>query len=164
MGDQRTMNCGVVAFGSATCEDDFTGICVDQGSDFSASFFNAFCQSMAKLIGAGRIPPVFTQEWQHGVDDLGCDTGRGVVIKVIHGLLAHSESNLWQEKRRFASLNAPWQAGGNKVSMPKAWPRCAVKRTVPKPDFREYKEMIISFADTWMCGGIALSKAKQVIT
>jgi len=29
--------------------------------------------------------------------------------------------------------------------------RCALKRTVHKADYHEYKGLIIRFADTWMC-------------
>src|SRR5256885_1525131 len=99
MADERAMNRRVVAFGAAAREDNFPRIGIDQGSDFRASFLQMLRDLMAKMVGAGRVSPEFSQERQHRVNDLGGDTGRGIVIEIIDCLLAHSQDKYGEGRR-----------------------------------------------------------------
>ena len=56
---QRAVNCRVVALRSATGEDHFARVGVDQRAGFGAGCFNLFGDFIAKRVGARGIAPSF---------------------------------------------------------------------------------------------------------
>src|SRR5438045_9367083 len=66
MGNQSAMDCRVIAFGAATCENDLPLISVNQGSDPGACLLDPPGNLMSKGISAGRIAPMLGQKRKHG--------------------------------------------------------------------------------------------------
>ena len=148
---QGAVNRGIVTFGSAAREDYLSGICVYEGGDFCAGIFKVFRQLMAEMICTRGIPPIFAQEWQHRIENLWRDAGRGVVIKVIYRLLGHS----WTQYARKTIFCEPKCAlvteGQERVDTRITLRGVRSNAQFTSRIFASTRRLIISFTDTWMC-------------
>ena len=89
LSDERAVDCGVVALGAATGENDFLRICVDKRGELFAGFFDVIGDLFAKGVGAGRVAPLVLKKGEHGVQHLRRDAGSGVVVQITKLALAH---------------------------------------------------------------------------
>src|SRR5205814_5398711 len=80
---------GVVALRAATGENDFFRVGIDQGRELFAGFFDVIGDVFAKGIGAGWVAPLVLKKGEHGLQHLGRNAGRGVVVQITKLALAH---------------------------------------------------------------------------
>ena len=72
----------VVGFGAAAGEDDFLGTSADESGNLFAGGFDGGASALARRVDRGGVGEVGGEIGQHGVEDLGVDGRRGVVIEV----------------------------------------------------------------------------------
>src|SRR5882762_6955821 len=89
LSDQRAVDCGVIALGAATGENDFLWISVDEDGEFFAGFFDVIGNLFAKGVGAGWVAPLVLKKGEHGLQHLRRDAGGGVVVEITKLALAH---------------------------------------------------------------------------
>jgi len=79
----------VVGFGAAAGEDDFRGTRADEGGDLFAGGFDGGACALAGRVDRGGVGEIGGEIGEHGVEDLGIDGRRGVVIEVdaVHGAI-----------------------------------------------------------------------------
>ena len=87
--DQGALDRRVVALGAATGEDDLARLGVDQGRNPRPGFVQVRAELASEGVGARRVAPILAQERKHGLDHLGGDLRRGVVVEVINRRAAH---------------------------------------------------------------------------
>ena len=89
-GDERihsTKDGVVVGLGAAAGEDDFLGACADEGGDLFSGGFDGGAGALAGGVDGGSVCEIDGEIREHGVEDLGVDGRRSVVIEVdaVHG-------------------------------------------------------------------------------
>src|SRR5262245_57411632 len=86
MDCQSAVKGGVGAFSTAAGKNNFAKVSVDQLGDFGASDIHILCYIVSKRISARWISPLLGKKRKHRLDHFGCNSRRGVVIKIADGL------------------------------------------------------------------------------
>jgi|SRR5271167_452718 len=87
MGVEDAEDGVVVGFGAAAGEDDFLGASANESGDLFAGGFDGGAGTLARGVDRGGIRKIRGKIGEHGVEDLGLDGRRGVVIEIdaVHG-------------------------------------------------------------------------------